>query len=109
MTDWGDYGFGVHLFQQKEIDGVVEHLSISFASRGLQKHERNCTVTEKELLSIVWGFRKFNNYLAGHKIKVFTDHKALCYIKECKLFHSRITRWAVFLQQFDYTIKLHEK
>lgn len=104
LTDSSGYGLGVHLFQEKEVDGIREHLSIAFASRILQKHEKNYTITEKELLAIVWGFRKFKNYLLGRKVVVYSDHKALCYIQECKLYHDRLTRWAMFLQQFDYTV-----
>lgn len=105
MTDSSNYGLGAHLFQMRNQNGVEEHRSIAFASRTLQKHERQYTITEKELLAVHWAFSKFKNYLLGHEVIVFSDHKALSYLQECRLYHNRITRWALFLQQFNYTIR----
>ncbi|XP_075101748.1 uncharacterized protein LOC142177179 [Nicotiana tabacum] len=40
----------------------------------------NCTVTEQELLAIVYAFEKFQAYLMGSKVIVFTDHVAISYL-----------------------------
>lgn len=102
--DASEYGLGAHLFQTIMQDGVEKVCSIAFASRLMLKHERNYTVTEKELLAVHWAFTKFRSYLFGHKTIVYSDHKALSYLQECRLYHDRLTRWAMYLQQFDYEI-----
>lgn len=86
-----------------EEDGAKKVFTIAFACRLMLKNERNYTVTEKELLAVHWAFTKFKSYLLGHR--VLSDHKALSYLQECRLYHDRLTRWAMFLHQFDYEIK----
>lgn len=89
---------GAELFQ---LDDQEDHQVICFISRKLNKHERNYTITEKELLAIVFSCRKLRNYLLGNKVIVRTDHKALIFLKSCKLSHGRIMRWALLLQEYD--------
>ena len=64
-----------HLDVYKRQDG--NHLVISFASRTLNKCERNYNVTEKELLSVVFACGKFRTYILGYSITVRTDHKSI--------------------------------
>ena len=48
-------------------------------SRVLTKYERNYTVTEKELLAIVYSVLKFRYYLIGATFNIVTDHKILTF------------------------------
>jgi len=50
---------------------------LSFSSRILNKHEFNYSVTEKELLSVVFGTQTHRCFLYGRKFKLITDHAAL--------------------------------
>ncbi|RVW77699.1 putative mitochondrial protein [Vitis vinifera] len=50
---------------------------IYYASKTLNKAQRNYTTTEKELLAVVFALDKFRAYLVGSFIIVFTDHSAL--------------------------------
>ena len=67
-------GLGAVLAQKQE-DGSVRLLA--YASRSLQKHERNYGVTELEALAVVWGVKHSRPYLYGHRCDVYTDHQAL--------------------------------
>jgi hypothetical protein len=73
-------------------------------SRVLRGAELNYTVTEKELLAVILGLKKFRVYLLGRKFKIYTDHVALQWIINLKDPIGRLYRWAVLIQQFDFEI-----
>ncbi|XP_049378082.1 uncharacterized protein LOC125842823 [Solanum stenotomum] len=50
---------------------------IYYASKLLNGAHRSYTVTEQELLVVVYAFEKFRAYLLGTKVRVHTDHAAL--------------------------------
>ena len=58
--------------------------SIYYASKPLQGAQLNYTVTEKELLAVVFAFDKFRSYLVGTKVIVYTNHSAIKYLVEKK-------------------------
>ncbi|GJS67010.1 reverse transcriptase domain-containing protein [Tanacetum coccineum] len=53
---------------------------IHYASKTLSDAQTNYTVTEKELLAVVYAFEKFWSYLVLSKTIVYTDHSALKYL-----------------------------
>lgn len=53
---------------------------IAFASRTLNKAEKNYSTIEKELLAVLWGTKQFRQYLYGKKFTIITDHKPLVYL-----------------------------
>jgi len=66
MCDASDYAVGAVLGQRKD---KVFHV-IYYASRVLNKAQKNYATTEKELLAIVFAFDKFRSYLVGSKVIV---------------------------------------
>lgn len=97
-TDCSDIGIGVELFQE---NNEKEHEVIAYASRSLNKSELNYSICEKECLSVLFGLQKFQNYFGDRKIIVRTDHKALTFMKKCKVGHSRMGRWILALQNYN--------
>lgn len=102
QTDASHVGLGAELFQ---LNTLSERQTIGFASRTLKAAERNYTVTELELLSVVFACDKFRVLILGHPIHVFTDHKALTFLFRCRLRNARLTRWTLALQEFDLRIQ----
>ena len=101
QTDASDNGLGAVLGQ--EIDG--EFRPISFISRKLNSAEQNYAVIEKECLAIKWAIEYFHQYLYARKFIVCTDHAPLTWLSQNKNVNSRLTRWALTLQSFDFVIK----
>ncbi|CAB3998030.1 Hypothetical predicted protein [Paramuricea clavata] len=50
---------------------------IAYASRTLSETEAKYAQIEKEMLAIVYGVEKFNDYTFGRKVTVYSDHKPL--------------------------------
>ncbi|GFU69846.1 retrovirus-related Pol polyprotein from transposon opus [Trichonephila clavipes] len=74
---------------------------IAFASRTLNKEERNYTVTERECLAVIWTLNKFKTYFGSLPVKVITDHAALTKLTNGKNLSSRMIRWALKLSEFN--------
>ena len=60
---------------------------IAYVSRTLTSAEKNYSVLEKESLAIIFGIKKFHQYIYGHRVQIITDHKPLIGLfREDKLF-----------------------
>ena len=93
---------------------VISHLypdgserPVAYASRTFTKSEKNYAQLEKEACSLVFGSRKFHQYMYGRKFTLYTDHKPLTTILGPKkgippLAAARLQRWAIILSAYDY-------
>ncbi|GKA33920.1 reverse transcriptase domain-containing protein [Tanacetum coccineum] len=63
------------------------------------------TTTEKELLAVVYAFKKFWSYLVLSKTIVYTDHSALKYLFAKQDAKPRLLRLKLLLQEFDIEIR----
>ena len=78
---------------------------IAFASRTLNPVEQNYSTIEKELSAIVWACKHFRNYLIGRTFTIVTDHKPLVWMFSVKDPSSRLLRWRLLLEEYNYTIE----
>lgn len=83
---------------------------IAFASKSLNKSQRNYSVIDREALAIFYGVKKFSHYILGRKFILQTDHKPLISIFGNKqgiptMAASRLQRWSVYLANFDFKIE----
>nr|GEV88451.1 retrovirus-related Pol polyprotein [Tanacetum cinerariifolium] len=70
----------------------------------MNQAEANYTTTEKEMLTVVYAFKKFRSYLIMNKSIVYTDHSALKYLFAKKDTKARLLRWILLLQEFDFKV-----
>ncbi|XP_015839413.2 retrovirus-related Pol polyprotein from transposon 297 [Tribolium castaneum] len=99
-TDASNYAIGAVLSQGT----IGSDLPVAFASRTLNEHEINYSTIEKELLAIVWATKYFRPYLYGRKFKIVTDHQPLKWLFSLKEPNSKLVRWRLRLEEFDYEI-----
>ena len=101
MCDTLDYAVGAVLGQR--ID--KKPTAIWYASKTLVESQMNYTMSEKELLAVVYTLEKFRPYILGSKIVIYTDHAALKYLISKKEAKPRLIRWVLLLQEFDLEIR----
>nr|GEY44135.1 reverse transcriptase domain-containing protein [Tanacetum cinerariifolium] len=100
MCDATDFAIGAVLGQRH-----VKHFKpINYASKTMNDAESNYTTTEKEMLAVVYAFKKFRSYLIMNKSIVHTDHSALKYLFAKKDAKARLLRWVLLLQEFDFKV-----
>jgi len=83
---------------------VDQDRPIAYASRILRKAEQNYNKTEKELLAIVWAVKYFRSYLYGTRFKIVTGHRPLIWLFNITDPGSRLIRWKLKLEEYDYEI-----
>lgn len=95
-------GFGGCLLQKHGKD----FRPVAFLSRSLQKHEKNWTVSELELGSIVWCVKKLKTYLLGIHFTIQTDHHSLCHLLHTKKeLTPKLNRMMLELSPFNFEIR----
>ena len=82
---------------------------VAYASHSLTSCERKYAQLEKEGLAIIFGLKRFHQYLHSRKFTLVTDNKPLSLILGPKkgipvLAAARIQRWAIQLAAYDYEL-----
>nr|GEU63773.1 reverse transcriptase domain-containing protein [Tanacetum cinerariifolium] len=67
-------------------------------------HYASKTMTEKEMLAVVYAFEKLQSYLILNKSIVYTDHSALKYLFAKKDSKARLLRWVLLLHEFTFKV-----
>ncbi|XP_078233603.1 uncharacterized protein LOC144583544 [Pogona vitticeps] len=102
-TDASNSGVGAVLCQEDE--NGDQH-PVSYLSRKLQKGERHLATVEKECLAIVYAIQKAKPYIWGRHFTLCTDHSPLQWLKTMKSHNSKLMRWALNLQDYDFEVKV---
>lgn len=100
-TDCSDVSLGYILSQK---DTSNKDRVVAYGGRSLRPEERKWTVTEKECLAVVEGIKAYRQYLSHRPFTVYTDHKALQWLNNLKDPSNRLGRWALKLQEYQYTV-----
>ena len=104
IIDSSDVGTGSVLVQEAS-DGL-DH-PVSYFSKKFLKYQKNYSVVEKETLGLVLALEHFDVYLGStpFKIKVYTDHNPLTFLKTMKNKNQRLVRWSLALQEYNLEIQ----
>ena len=101
-VDASDFALGAELSQADE-NGDLR--PIYYASKHLEKSERNYSATAREALAAVFGCEYFRQYLQGAKFKLRTDHNPLVWLRNMKEPKRPYSGWIVRLEQFNYQME----
>jgi hypothetical protein len=78
---------------------------LQYVSRTIRESERNRHISEKEMLSLMFCLSAFRPFIASKRFTIRTDSISLTYLKNPKdPLKSRVARWALKLNEFDYVI-----
>ena len=99
-TDASNVGIGSVLAQVHN----GQEFPVSYNSRQLSSAEQNYSAIERELLAVVHAVRVYRPYLYGRKFTLITDHRPLKWLMSLKDPSSRLARWSVLLQDYQYEV-----
>ncbi|GFV30702.1 retrovirus-related Pol polyprotein from transposon 17.6 [Trichonephila clavipes] len=100
-TDACKQGYGAILLQEAE-DGKLH--PVYYMSKKTNTAEEKYDSYELEVLAIINALKKFRVYLLGQHFKIVTDCSAFQKTMQKELI-TRIARWALQLEEFDYEIE----
>ena len=90
-----------YILGQKGPDG--KEMVVAYGGRSLKPDERKFMVSEQECLAVVDGIKAYKEYLTK-RFTVITDHQALKWLNSVKDTSSRLGRWVLELQGYDFEI-----
>ncbi|GKF56837.1 putative reverse transcriptase domain-containing protein, partial [Tanacetum coccineum] len=70
-------------------------------------YEKNYTIHDLELGSVVFALKIWKHYLYGTRCTVFTDHKSLQHILDQKELNMGQRHWVELLSDYDCDIRYH--
>ena len=77
---------------------------VAYYSRKFLPAEKNYSAVEQECLAVVNGIAHFDVYVSGREFTVETDNRALVYLQNFKDTKSRLVRWALALQPYQFKV-----
>ena len=102
QCDASNYAIGACLAQ---INNEGEEHPIEFASSKLSATQQRWSTIEKEAYAIIFALRKFDHFVYGQPITIYTDHNPLHFLVNSLPKSSKLTRWSLALQRYEITIK----
>jgi hypothetical protein len=78
---------------------------IALESQKIQEYERNYSIYDKEMLSIMHALTKFQQYLVGNRFKVKSDHNILRFLMEKNKLSDQQKKWIGKIQAYDFEIE----
>ena len=106
QTDASGFALGAVIshYQVDENGKRTVEEPICFASRTMNPHQRNYSVSEQEGLAVVWACDLFRSMLLHRRFILETDHSALKQLLTTRDPGGRLCRWFLKLQEFDIDI-----
>ncbi|GBN00585.1 Transposon Ty3-G Gag-Pol polyprotein, partial [Araneus ventricosus] len=102
-TDASIDGFGACLLQKSIADNQLH--PVYYMSRKTSDTERKYSSYELEVMAVIEALKKFRPYVLGIPFKIVTDCIAFKQTMSKKDISSKIARWALMLEEYDYVIE----
>ena len=96
------------ILMQCEDNNPNDWYPIAYYSWLLRHSEKNLDIFSLELLAVLSAFKAFKYYLMGRSFVLVCDNRALTYIRTAPNLPSKLVRWALALEEFNFSI-LHCK
>jgi len=87
-----------------QVDEAGKCVPITFASQKLNEMQKRWSCMEKEAYALIWALKKFETWVFGTTIYVYTDHNPLKYLTECAPRNAKLQRWLLALQRYNVII-----
>jgi transposase InsO family protein len=98
-VDASNHAVGAILSQTDE---HVMEKPIAFTSQKLtESQSQSWSTIEKEAYAVIHSLNKFRDWIFLSKVNIYSDHNPLQYLTEAAPKSSKLTRWALALQEFD--------
>ncbi|UYV84469.1 hypothetical protein LAZ67_X002302 [Cordylochernes scorpioides] len=91
--------------QKQAFQDLKQILTIHYMSKKTNEAQQKYSSYELEVLAVVEAVKKFRIYLLGIKFKILTDCSAFTMTLKKKDLTTRVARWALLLEEYDYTIE----
>ena len=102
----GNESIGAVLLQK---DPKNSHMRpVYFASRRMTKGEKEYTMAEQMVMSLMFAVQKFRPYLLPKKFNIITVEEIFPHVLQHMDTSARIAKWIVRLQEFDYAIVVED-
>lgn len=77
---------------------------VAYTSKLLKGAEIHYSVSEKEMLAVLFSIKTFRCYIYGTEFEIITDHTALQFLLNVKDLNGRLARWSMYLQCYTFII-----
>ncbi len=69
--------------------------------------QKRYSTVEKETLALILALQQFEVYVTSSQfpVEVFTDHNPPTFLSKMKNKNQRLTRWTLFLQEYNLDVK----
>ncbi|GBP02650.1 Transposon Tf2-9 polyprotein [Eumeta japonica] len=102
-TDASMHGYGAVLLQRDDEDQQLH--PVEYMSRKTTMAEQKYHSYELEVLAVVQALKKWRIFVLGLRVKIVTDCNAFALTMRKQDVPPRVSRWALFLQEFDYSVE----
>jgi hypothetical protein len=101
QTDASGLGVAAVLYQER--NGLRN--IISYSSARLNDAQRRYHINEQECLAVVFAIKKYRPYLEDKPFLLRADNKCLLWLIGAKDSNTKLTRWSLLLQEFNFRIE----
>ena len=101
-TDGGPYAVSAILSQASESG---ELRPVAYWSKTFDATQRHYAQPEREVYAVIKGLEAYQPYIWGRHFTLITDAKALTWLQHACNERSKLARWAIELQEYDYSVE----